>query len=171
MKNKALAAALAAFCSVAYGKDVAWAVRNTELKAQPFADAQTSGQLAEKQKVEVLARKVSWTQVKADDLTGWVKMLSLRFGDASTAPAAQAQAQAGALQSLFNLVTTGSSGSTVTTGARGLDESKLATPRPNKPAFDAMRSYAVSSPDAQHYAKTEKLDAKTVDYVATGDKK
>jgi hypothetical protein len=158
---------LLALAGAAGGKDFAFVVRTTDLKAQPFSDAATTAQLAEKQKVEVLARKVSWTQIKADTATGWVKMLSLRFDNPDTAPKSD-----GGIKAAFNLVNTGSSGSTVTTGARGLDEKKLSNPTPNTQAFDIMRNYAVNADNAQKFAKKEKLEAQNLAYVdAKGEKK
>ncbi|MFZ6649361.1 hypothetical protein ACO0LO_26790 [Undibacterium sp. TJN25] len=167
-----LAISLVAGCCIVYAKDLvkefAFTVRSTELKSGPASDTTTVSRLAENNKVEILTRKAAWMQVRADSLTGWVKMLSLRFGDATPPP----KNETSGLQSMYNLVTTGKSGSNVTTGARGLDERKLTVAVPNPKALDAMRTYAVSKPDAQRFAKAEKLDPQTVDYVsASGGKK
>ncbi|GGC89564.1 hypothetical protein [Undibacterium terreum] len=171
--KRLLALFLLALGCIAHAKDAvikeyAYTVRSTELKSTPFNDSTTISRLAENNKVEIIMRKAAWTQVKAETLTGWVKMLSLRFGDATPPP----KNETSGLQSMYNLVTTGKSGSTVTTGTRGLDEKKLIAPSPNPKAFDAMRTYAVSKPDAQKFAKTEKLDAQSIEYVsASGGKK
>jgi hypothetical protein len=106
------------------------------LKSKPFADAETVANLAEKSGVEVLARQGSWNQVKANGATGWVKMLSLRFGDG-----AQKKAGDSGLGALFNVASTGSSGSTTTTGVRGLSEEKLRNPQPNPKALEHWENW------------------------------
>lgn len=162
-----LVAACVLLCCSAYGKEVAVTVRPTELKNEPYSDAQTLARLAERARVEVLGRQVSWLQVRSEQLTGWVKLLSLRF-EFSGAPA---KGESNALRSLFNLVTTGSSGSTVTTGARGLDESKLRTPSPNPQAFLNMQRYAVSEQEARQFAAQENLSTQELSYLNPGERK
>ena len=78
MKRLLVAGCLLCSCA-AHAKEYAATVRPTELKHEPYSDAQTLSTLAEHARVEVLARQYSWLQVRADTLTGWVKMLSLRF--------------------------------------------------------------------------------------------
>lgn len=141
--------------------------RPTELKTQPFNDAATILTLAASARVEVLNRKASWMQISAQGNTGWVKMLSLRFQNASVA----AKSNGNSLKALYNLATTGSSGSTVSTDARGLDEAKLANPSANPQAFDSMRNFAQNKRDAEKFAAAEKLTTQRLGYLpAPGDK-
>src|SRR5688572_9917658 len=93
-------------------------VRATELKKEPATDAATVGQLAENAAVEALERRGGWTRVKSASGEGWVKMLALRYG-------AGAKAGDTGVQQLFNAARTGSSGTQVTTGVRGLDDEKI----------------------------------------------
>jgi hypothetical protein len=69
------------------------------------------------------------------------------------------------LGALFNVATTGNSGSTVTTGVRGLSEEKLKNARPNPEALKVMQGFAVSKQDASAFAKAGKLKSQHMDYL------
>ena len=143
---------------------IAWAepatvIRATELKAEPASDATTVAQLAEKTPVDVLERKGGWTRVKAGGAQGWVKMLVLRYdatGGAKRGDTGVAQA--------FNVARTGSSGTQVTTGVRGLDEEQLAKAQPNPAELAKLSSFAADRSAATDYAAQGKLSAVTVPY-------
>lgn len=139
--------------------ELAHTVRATELKAKPFSDAATLVSLPERSQVEIVERQGSWTQVKANGKTGWVKMLSLRFGDA------QKKSGDSGLGALFNLATTGSGGSTVTTGVRGLSEENLKNPHPNPQALQQLKRYAAGKQEAQKFARAGKLQPQQVAYL------
>ena len=71
--------------------------------------------LAEGAKVDAQERKGGWTRVKAPGgAEGWVRMLQLRYGSGEAK-----QGDTGVSQ-LLNVARTGSSGTQVTTGVRGL---------------------------------------------------
>lgn len=160
-----LIAVFTAFSAMAFGQEQGLTVRATDLKDQPFTDANTVLRLAENTRVEVQSRKLSWLQVAVQGTSGWVKMLSLRFDGAKPS----AKDELGGIRAIYNLATTGSSGSTVTTDARGLDERKLRNPSPNPPALAAMRAFAASRQEAETFAELERLKPQQLDYVkATG---
>ncbi len=161
------ALSLTLFSNLAFAKDEAFAVRATDIKDQPFSDAKTVSRLSENAKIEVLTRKGSWMQVSVSGVTGWVKMLSLRFENHGPAPAKDNSG----LKSVYNLATTGSSGSTVTTATRSLDEKKFTKTNANPQALATMRTFTVSKVDAQKFAKLEKLNEQSLAYVSsTGGK-
>ncbi len=161
-----IAAGLGLCMLSAQAQESAYTVRATELKEKPFADAPTVAKLAEQTKVEVITRQASWMQIKADAATGWVKFLSLRMGDGK----AQAAPSADGMKALFNVATTGKSGSTTTTGVRGLSEEKLQKAQANPQALKSMQEQAVSADDARGFAKTGKLEAQKMDYLAVTEK-
>lgn len=163
MKRFFLTASLLLCCS-SNAKEYAATVRPTELKSEPYSDAQTLTKLPESAKVEVLERQISWMQIRANSLTGWVKMLSLRF-EHSALPQ---KSEVSSLQALFNLVTTGSTASVVTTGVRGIDESKLQNPSPNPQALKNMQLYAISESEARQFAAQAHLQAQVQAYLDTG---
>lgn len=153
------AAALALTCGLAQAGDTAYTVRPTAMKAKPYTDAKTLDNLAQNVRVEIVARRGSWSQIKANNTTGWVKMLSLRLGDGS-----QKAGDTG-FKTLFNVASTGGSGSTMTTGVRGLSEEKLHNPQPNPQAFEQLHGFAVDKAEAQQFANDGKLVAAKVDYL------
>jgi hypothetical protein len=151
----------------AYANQQASLVRTTELKAQAFSDATTLKILPENLKIDVLSRKASWMEVKAQGTLGWVKMLSLRFDTKATSSSGIGDAA----KSLFNVAKTGSSGSSVTTGAKGFDKEKFSNPTPNPEAFAKIKQFSASKGDASNFAKQEKLIEQQQTYLkAPGDK-
>ncbi|MEQ1813117.1 MAG: hypothetical protein ABL860_01510 [Candidatus Nitrotoga sp.] len=140
--------------------EIAYTVRPTELKARPFSDAVTLARLEQRTKVEVIGRRSSWRQVQVDGKAGWVKMLSLKFNHAD-----RKTGDTG-LATLFNVATTGSTGSSVTTGVRGLSEDDLKNTKPNPKALEVMDTYSVSKSEAQQFAKVGKLSPQSMGYIA-----
>lgn len=147
-------------CSTAQAGGSAYTVRATDLKEKPFTDAKTLTTLPGKSKVEVLQRRGSWNQIRVGGKNGWVKMLSLRQGGTFQSGGGDT-----GVQSLFNVVSTGRSGSMTTTGVRGLSEEKLHNPQPNPRAFEELHGYAVDKETAQRFAAAVNLKAEKVDYL------
>jgi hypothetical protein len=135
-------------------------IRATELKKEPAADAATIAELPENAALEALERKGGWTRVKSASGEGWVRMLALRFG----APGNAKQGDSGVSQ-LFNSARTGSSGTQVTTGVRGLDEAMLANAQPNKAELEKMSQFAATPDAAAGFAAKGKLAAHPVEEV------
>lgn len=145
----------------AWAAEEAYTIRATELKARPYGDAQTLATLPARSKVQVLQRRSSWTEIRAGENKGWVKMLSLQLAQG----AAQRRADNG-LRSLFNVARSGGSGATVTTGVRGLSEEQLKNAQPDPAALRELERYAANRRDAQRFAADGKLRAQSVDYLA-----
>jgi len=143
---------------------LAWAepatvIRATDLKQQPATDAATVASLAENTAVEALERKGGWTRVKGDAGEGWVRMLALRFG--GTAPA---KAGASGMTQLFNVARTGTSGTQVTTGVRGLEADQIAAAQPNPAELAKLEKFAVDAGAAEKFAAQGKLAPTSVEY-------
>ena len=110
--------------------------------------------------MDALERKGGWTRVKAEGgAEGWVRMLALRYAGAGEAK----QGDAGIAQ-LLNVARTGTSGTQVTTGVRGLDAEQLANAKPNAAELAKMERYAASRDGAAGFAAKGKLSAQQVDY-------
>ena len=133
-------------------------IRASDLKKEPATDSATVAALPENTAVEALERKSGWTRVKADAGEGWVRMLSLRFGGTAAKPGASGVNQ------LFNVARTGSSGTQVTTGVRGLDAEQLANAQPNPAELAKLDGFAVDRDAAASFAAQGKLDAQSVAY-------
>jgi hypothetical protein len=146
---------LPAVCSA----DPATLIRATELKRSPASDAETVVELPANAGVEALERKGGWTRVQASGNEGWVKMLALRYQGPGTGRSGDS-----GITQLFNVARTGSSGTQVTTGVRGLDEEKLAHAQPNRAELAKMGRFAAAPDAAAAFAAKGELRAKSVAY-------
>lgn len=143
----------------ASAESVAYTVRPTDIKQQPYSDAASIATLPEKSSVNVLVRKGGWVQISSAKGKGWVKMLNLR-----SSPTATRTGDNG-LQSLLNIGRSGSSGLTVATGVRGLSEEDLQSAQPNPAALGKLQGYAVDRRQAERFGSSSKLKSQTLDYV------
>jgi hypothetical protein len=136
-------------------------IRATELKKDPATDAPTVAELAENAAVDALERQGGWTRVKAGSAEGWVKMLALRYGAAGTA-----RPGGSGISQLFNVARSGTSGTQVTTGVRGLDAEMLAAARPNPAELQKLDGFSSSPAAASSFAASGKLSAQPLEYPA-----
>lgn len=135
-------------------------IRATELKQSPATDAAGAGQLAENARVDALERQGGWTRVKAaGGAEGWVRMLALRYAGGSTAK----QGDSGIAQAL-NVARTGTSGTQVTTGVRGLDAEQITNAKPNTAELKKLERYSASKDAAAAFAERGHLHAQQVSY-------
>ena len=135
-------------------------VRASDLKAQPASDAATVAQLAADAAVDAGERSGGWVRVKSGaGAEGWVKMLSLKYGG----PGVAKRGDTGLTQAI-NVARTGASGTQVTTGVRGLDETDINTARPNPAELKKLEGYSESKQSAASFAETGKLKTQRVEY-------
>ena len=135
-------------------------VRASELKAQPASDAPTVTQLAVDAAVDAGERTGGWVRVKtASGAEGWVKMLALKYGG----PGVARKGDSGLTQAI-NVARTGASGTQVTTGVRGLDETDIQAARPNPAELKKLEGYAESKQGSASFAESGKLQAQRVEY-------
>lgn len=134
-------------------------VRAADLKAQPASDAGTVAELAASAAVDAGERSGGWVRVKTPaGAEGWVKMLALRYGSGAARRGDSGIGQA------VNVARSGSSGTQVTTGVRGLDENDLRTARPNPAELKKLQGYAESKQASSGFAESGKLKAQRVEY-------
>lgn len=139
-------------------------VRATDLRQAPASDAAVLAPLAENAQVEALERRGGWTHVKtAGGPEGWVRMLALRY----TGAGAEKRGDSGIVQ-ILNVARSGTSGTQVTTGVRGLDAEQLANAKPNAAELQRLQRYAASEDAAAGFAASGKLQAHKVDYPGEG---
>lgn len=158
-----LIAVLAMLTATAYAAEIGYTLRATEVKDNPFLDANTVATLAEKTTVEIVTRQGAWMKVKTTDAKqqGWIRMLSVRLGSPDQKP------QSGG--SLLSALGIGSrprpsTNSTVTTGVRGFSEEDLANAKPNAAEVEKMKSFAATPEEAAKLAASGKLAATQVAY-------
>lgn len=134
-------------------------VRATELKQDPATDSPTVAALPENAAVEAIERKGGWTRVKAGSAEGWVRMLALRYGGAGPAKPGET-----GITQLFSVARTGTSGTQVTTGVRGLDADQLTNAQPNPAELAKMADFASDRDAAAGFAAKGELAAKQLEY-------
>ena len=151
--------AIALLLPLAALAEPATVIKPSELKQQPATDAATVATLAENTAVDALERKGGWTRIKAPAGEGWVRMLVLRFG-----AGAPAKAGSSGLTQLFNVARTGTSGTQVTTGVRGLEADQIAAAQPNPAELAKLEGFAADRAAAEKFAAEGKLAPKALDY-------
>ncbi|WP_313950350.1 SH3 domain-containing protein [Accumulibacter sp.] len=151
------AAGLMFACGQALGGEDGTARKASEVRKTPYRDARAVGVLATGDKVDILEKRGGWYRVKSASLNGWVRMLSIRRG--------QARKGGGGTHELVALVTgrAGTGRVVSTTGIRGLDEEELKLARFDAAALRVLDAYAASPAEAQRFARQGKLTARAVD--------
>jgi len=143
-------------------QETGFTARQTEVKKEPFSDAATIGALPEKTAVKVVKREGGWMQIESTAASGWVRMLSIRMNPVTE----QGRGDSG-VTSLFNVARTGSSGTAVATGVRGLDKEQIQNAKPNPQELEKLGTFAASKSDAEQFAAGDpQLKAQTIDYPA-----
>ena len=107
----------------------------------------------------ILEKRGGWTNVESNGRTGWVRTLNIRL-EAAPRPAGTT----GQVASLR----TGSSGRTVTTGVKGLDENDIRNATPDMTQVAQLSSLAVRSAEAQANAAQSNLHEQQVAYLDKG---
>ena len=138
------------------------AIRPGDLKQQPFIDAAKSGSVAANQAVSVVTRQGGWVLVESNGQNGWMRMLNIRLEVAQAAPGTNTG------PSRSNLLHTGSSGKTVTTGVKGLDESNIRNSTPDEAQVAALDALAVDGTEAASHATSSGLKEQNVEYLKGG---
>lgn len=132
-------------------------IRKTDLRDKPFLDSTVIGNVASDTQVDIRTRKGAWMEVKlSTGQTGWIKLLNVRTSSGSTSSSA----------ALSNVIKTGSSGKTVTTGVKGLSAEQIENAVPNLAEVQKMKSYAASPGDAQLSAQNNQLRRVSVPEIA-----
>lgn len=150
---------LALLATPALGAESGSALKGDDIRAEPFRDAKIVGQLATGDKVDILKKDGGWLQVKSARGNGWVRMLSIRKGDAR-----KSGVDAGGLLGLAS-GRAGTGKVVATTGIRGLNEEELKTARFDAAQLKLAESYAVSRAQAQQFAAQGKLKVQPMDYL------
>jgi len=135
------------------------ALKADDLKTEPFRDAKTVAKLATGDKVDILKKDGGWLQVNSAKGKGWVRMLSIRKGDAR-----KGSGNASGLLALSS-GRAGTGKVVATTGIRGLNEEELKAAKFNEEELKRAESYASSKPEASRFAASGKLAARPFDYL------
>ena len=133
------------------------AIKIDTLRAEPFADAKTSGTLNKGDSVDILSKKGAWLQVKTKKNSGWVRLLSVKRGGASSS-----NAVGGAIDVASGRAGTGKVVST--TGIRGLSAEELKSAKFNEEEMKKMEGYTTSAADGEKFANAGGLSKTSLAY-------
>ena len=147
--------------AIAYAADAGTALKADILRAEPFADAKTTGNLTKNDAVDILAKKGAWLQVKSKSASGWVRILSVKRGSASVSNSSVADIASGRA---------GTGKVVSTTGIRGLSAEELKSAKFNEVEMKKMESHAVSASDAQKFASAGGLSSMQLAYLKGAQK-
>lgn len=136
--------------------DSATAIKMDSLRAKPFADAKTVGSLNKNESIEILSKKGAWLQVKSQKSTGWVRLLSVKRGGASSSGSSIADVASGR---------TGTGKVVATTGIRGLSAEELKAAKFNEVEMKKMESHTLTPSDGQSFASAGGLNATKMSYL------
>lgn len=128
------------------------ALKNDNLRSEPFADAKITGSLARGENLEIIKKQGAWLQVKSTKSSGWVRLLSVKRGAATSTNQA-----AGVLAVASGRAGTGQVVST--TGVRGLSEQELKAAKFNEEEVKTLESYTLSADKGQAFAKAGNLNS------------
>lgn len=151
------------FTEGVYAADAGKTIVAADLKQQPFIDAPTVTNLPANTELEVLSRQGGWMQIKSASGEGWLKMTAVKLGTGDP----KAKSGSG-LGTLFNIATTGRSGSsgvTVATGVRGLGQEELKNAQPNHDAVAKMDSFVGAKDKASAFASAASLQSQSLEYL------
>jgi hypothetical protein len=135
------------------------ALKADDIKAEPFRDAKSVAKLATGDKVDIVKKDGGWYQVKSAKGKGWVRMLSIRKGDAR---------KGGSSASGLLALGSGRAGTgkvVATTGIRGLNEEELKAAKFDEAELKRAESYATNKSAAAKFAAAGKLTARPFDYL------
>lgn len=164
MKHLLSLLALGACCSLALAEP-GTVTKGGDLRSAPALDASLKGKVASQAKVDIVATKGGWIQVKtADGLTGWLRLLNVKPAESKSA--------GGGLKGLTtagNVARTGSTGSTAATGVKGISKEDLAGAKANFNEVVQLDRYRASPAEGQQYAREVGLKAQDVPALPAGN--
>lgn len=143
----------------AHAAESGTALKADAIKAEPFNDAKTVATLTAGDKVEIVKKDGGWLQIKSAKGKGWVRMLSVRKGEARKGT--------GDAAGLLGLASgrAGTGKVVATTGIRGLNEEELKSAQFNATELQLAESYATGKAEAQKFAAQGKLVPRKFDYL------
>ncbi len=153
-----LLAGLLSFASLALAAESGTALKSDTLRREPYADAASAGTLARGDKLQILEKKGAWLKVQTPRAGGWVRLLTVRRGEAGKSSEA-----AGVLGLASGRAGTGQVVST--TGVRGLSEEQLKSAKFNEEEVKLLESAAIDAGQALQFAVSGGLQARKLAYL------
>lgn len=129
------------------------ALKDDQLRSDPFADAKTTGSIKRGQSVDIVEKKGAWLKISAGSNKGWVRLLSVKRGS-STGSGSSAS-------DVLN-VASGRAGTgkvVATTGIRGLSAEELKSASFNEAEVQQLERYTQTSDQGNGFANQAGLSA------------
>jgi len=142
---------------LAYAGESGTALKADSIRAEPFADAKTTGTLNKGDSVNILSKKGAWLQIKSKKSSGWVRLLSVKRGGTSSS-----NNISGAIDVASGRAGTGKVVSS--TGVRGLSAEELKSAKFNEEEMKKMESYAQSADNGKSFASAGGLSKSDLAY-------
>jgi hypothetical protein len=137
-------------------------LRDTDLRSEPYSDAERVAALMAHDPLTILERRGGWYRARtADRQSGWVRMSAIRLGEM------QSGGSSGVSETLRFLSSgrSGASGVTVATGIRGLDAADVANATPDHRALSRLDRFQSSAAQAKAFAARAKLRSRKLAYL------
>ncbi|MFZ3055341.1 MAG: SH3 domain-containing protein [Smithella sp.] len=134
------------------------ALKADVLRAQPYSDAKKTADIKRGEKLQILGKKGAWLNVKTTKAGGWVRLLSVKRGAASSGSQVK-----GVLDVASGRAGTGKV--VATTGVRGLNEEELKNAKYSEVEVKKLESFSITSGQAQQFAKSGGLKAVKFNYL------
>lgn len=138
--------------------DVGSLLRASAIYEKPFNDAKVLTQLPVKTSVTIIQRKSSWAQIQSGSNKGWVKVFNI-ISNTGTKSSAD-------LATLGNVLKSGSSGQSSSTGVKGISEESLKIAPPSPAEVNYLETLDASKGEAQAFAVKGNLSSENVPYLA-----
>jgi uncharacterized protein YgiM (DUF1202 family) len=138
--------------------EAASALKADTLRAEPYADAKSAGNINRGDKLEILSKQGGWLKVKAASKTGWVRLLSVKRSSGA------ASNSSGVLDLASGRAGTGQV--VATTGVRGLSAEELKSAKYNADEIKLLESQSPSASQAKSFASKAGLKAIKLDYLS-----
>ncbi|HBL52756.1 MAG TPA: ligand-binding protein SH3 [Syntrophaceae bacterium] len=135
------------------------ALKADVIRKEPYSDAKKTGDIARGEKLQILGKKGAWLNVKTTKAGGWVRLLSVKRGAASSGSQVK-----GVLDVASGRAGTGKV--VATTGVRGLNEEELKNAKYSEVEVKKLESFTITSGQAQQFAKSGGLKAVKFNYLS-----
>lgn len=144
---------------IALAADMGIALKTDSLRVEPFADAKAAGNINRGDALEILTKQGAWLKVKNKKGTGWVRILSVKRGGATSTSSSASD--------VLNMASgrAGTGNVVATTGVRGLSSEDLKSAKFNEPEVKLMESQTQTSAQAREFAASGGLKSTSINYL------
>lgn len=127
------------------------ALKNDNMRFEPYADAKVSGTFSRGESLQIIKKQGAWLKVKTKKSTGWVRLLSVKRGANAASTGSNIATLANGRAGTGQVVST--------TGIRGLNEQELKAAKFNETEVKTLESYTQTAAQGQQFASAGSLKA------------